>query len=195
MDDELRLVRAMAQRDQSAWALMYERHVGSVFGVVYHLLGGDRCAAEEVCQDVWLLAIERFEQFNPRRGQFRDWVLGIARHRVSRHYRGLNGRSSSGCPDAPSDTVPPPDSLERAEQADLVRAALLCLDDDRRQVLLDKYLREMPVAEIAARMGRSAKAVESLLSRARDQLRRLLRPYVSTATGGERHESSDARPA
>jgi DNA-directed RNA polymerase specialized sigma24 family protein len=75
MGDELCLIRAMARRDSSAWAVMNERHVGDVFGLVYHLLGGDHGAAEDVCQEVWLIAVERFDRFDPGRGSFRDWLL------------------------------------------------------------------------------------------------------------------------
>ncbi len=195
MDDEFRLVRAMARRDPTAWGVMYDRHVREVFGLVYHLLGADRGDAEEVCQEAWLIAIERFDGFDPGKGKFRDWLVGIARHRALRHHRRATSPILDDCPDGPTDTLPPLELLEEFERADVVRAALLCLDDDRRRVLLDKYVSGLPVAAIAAGMGRSAKAVESLLSRARSQLRGLLRHYFSTPTGGQRHESSDARPA
>ena len=92
------------------------------------------------------------------------------------------------------DGLPPPDLLEGRERADVVRAALLCLHDGSRKVLLAKYAEGLSVAEIAAQTGRSAKAVESLLSRARSQLRALLRPYFSPLTGGQRREPTDARP-
>ena len=194
MDDELRLVRAMARRDRSAWDVMYERHVGDVFGLVYHLVGGDRHVAEDVNQEVWLLAIEQFERFDPGRGGFRDWLLGIARHRALRHHRRAPGQAVEGRPDGLSDGLPPPELLEGRERADVVRAALLCLHDGSRRVLLAKYAEGLSVAEIAAQTGRSAKAVESLLSRARGQLRALLRPYFSPPTGGQRREPTDARP-
>lgn len=194
MDDEIRLVRAMARPDRAAWDAMYERHVGDVFGFVYHLVGGDRHAAEDVNQEVWMLAIERFDGFDPRKGRFRDWLLGIARHRALRHRRRATGRAVDCGPDGPADGVPPPELLEGEERADVVRAALLCLHDGSRRVLLAKYAGGLSVAEIAAQTGRSAKAVESLLSRARAQLRALLLPYVSPPTGGQRREPSDARP-
>ena len=54
--------------------------------------------------------------------------------------------------------------LELGERADVVRAALFCLNNDHRRVLMDKYAEGLSVAEIAGRTGRSAKAVESLLS-------------------------------
>jgi RNA polymerase sigma-70 factor (ECF subfamily) len=194
MDDEPRLVRAMARRDRTAWNVMYERHVRDVFGLVYHLVGGDRHVAEDVNQEVWLLAIERFERFDPGRGGFRDWLLGIARHRALRHHRRTPAPAVEGWPDDLSRGLPPPELLEGRERADVVRAALLCLHDGCRNVLLAKYADGLSVAEIAGRTGRTAKAVESLLSRARSQLRALLQPYFSHTTGGQRHEPADAKP-
>ena len=194
MDDEFLLVRAMARRDRSAWDAMYQRHVGDVYGVVYHLVGGDRHLAEDVNQEVWMLAVERFDRFDPNRGGFRDWLLGIARHRALRHHRRPKYPSTEGWPEGVSNSLPPSEMLEGVERAGVVRAALLCLKDGSRRVLLDKYADGLSVAEIAARSGRSAKGVESLLSRARGQLRALLQPYFSHPTGGQRREPTDARP-
>jgi len=180
MDDESQLIRAMARRDRSAWATMYDHHVGDVFGFVYHLLGGDRAAAEDVNQEAWLIAIEQFHRFDPGRGKFRDWLLGIARHLALRHHHPALSRVNNKPLDAQGDLLPPSETLEEGERADIVRAALLCLHENYRQVLLDKYVAGLSVADIAGRSGRSAKAVESLLSRARARLRDLLGHYFPT---------------
>src|SRR5262245_37208125 len=87
MDNELRLARGLVRRDRTLWAATYDRHVGAVFGLVYHRVGGDRSVAEDVNQEVWLLAIEKIDAFDPARGEFRDWLLGIARHRALRRRR------------------------------------------------------------------------------------------------------------
>ncbi len=153
MDDESRLIRAMAKGDRSAWARMYDRHVRDVFAVVYHLLGGDRGLAEDVNQEVWLLAIEQFDRFDPARGKFRDWILGIGRHRALRRHRRAAGAGADEYLDAPAGSLSPPDHLEEIERADLVRVALLRLTEDHRRVLLDKYVAGSSVAEIASQIG------------------------------------------
>lgn len=200
-ENEQRLVRALLRREHEAWTALYDQHVRAVFGVAYHLSGGDRALAEEVSQEVWAAAIEQVEQFDSARGNLRGWLLGIARHRALRKRR--RGRVLVGQPppEEASGSPGPPDQLEGLERAEVVRAALLCLEDDRRQVLLEKYVERHSVAEIAARTGRTAKAVEALLSRARAELRGLLAPYttnpdpVTNPTGGDRHAARDTRPA
>jgi len=53
-------------------------------------------------------------------------------------------------------------------------------------VLLWKYVEGLSVETIATRMGRTAKAVESLLSRTREQMRVLLCGYVVPCGEGQR---------
>ena len=81
----------------------------------------------------------------------------------------------------------PEDVLEQVEQRSIVRAAICALPDDRRSVLIWKYIEGLSVDAIASRMGRTAKAVESLLSRAREQVRCLL--------GGDMMPYGDGRRA
>ena len=104
-------------------------------------------------QEVWLIAIESFDRFDRRRGTFRDWLLGIARHRALRASPRRARRDSAMTAPIGRPTPSPRRSCwKQVERADVVRAALLCLDDDRRRVLLDKYVAGLSVAEIAARI-------------------------------------------
>ena len=194
MDDEHRLLRAMARRERHAWSVMYERHAWEVFGFIFHLVGGCGPLAEELHQEVWLKALESFKHFDSRRGSFRDWLFGIARHRVSRHYRHL-ARDPTACNgqreavhEIDAGALPAPELLEDRERTSIIRAALLRLSRDHKDVLLKKYGDGLSIQEIADHSGRTPKAVESLLSRARDQLRTLLRPYFQPPIRGECHD-------
>jgi RNA polymerase sigma-70 factor, ECF subfamily len=199
MDDESRLLRAMARRERHAWSVMYDRYVREVFGFIYHLLGAQRPLSEEVHQEVWLKALESFEHFDSRRGSFRDWLFGIARHLVSRHYRCIardfTARNGEQQPvdEIDAGALPAAELLEDRERASIIRAALLRLSRNHKEVLLRKYCDGLSVQEIADRSGRTPKAVESLLSRAREQLRTLLRPYFQLSIRGECHDPTDLR--
>jgi RNA polymerase sigma-70 factor (ECF subfamily) len=176
-NDEL-LQAALARRDPSVWASLYDRNVGSVFSFIYHLCGRNRDVAEEINQEVWLLAIERASHFDPTKAGFRTWLCGIARNRIlQRHGRRQDQQLAD---EGPVDLTNPFDQFEELEQTDIVRGALSSLEDEPRRLLLDKYANGLSVVQIAAQTSRTPKAVESALTRARGQLRTLLRSYFAS---------------
>lgn len=176
-------VAAMRCLDQQAWADAYDKYVTSTYAFIANLVGGDRAIAEELHQEAWLTAMSAIDQFAPERGEFRGWLFGIAKRRVAMHFRRVNGRSEiqlyeeTDEASAAGDDLLPDDVIEEVERADAVRAALLELDETSRNALVNKYVDSMSVAEIAERIGKSPKAVESMLTRTRSRLRRLLRSY------------------
>jgi RNA polymerase sigma-70 factor (ECF subfamily) len=180
------LHKSLQDRDAAAWDEFYEEHVRELYGFVFRVVRGDPQTAADVFQDTWLDAIRHIGQFDPKRGELRSWLFGIARRRVALHWRqrlARRGTAAAARAEVPVEVsdgaVVPDDVLEHLEQAAVVQASLLALPPERRQVLLDKYVEELSVAQIAARTGKSPKAVESLLSRAREQFRTLLRWYFS----------------
>ena len=194
------LIADLKQRNRSAWSVVVDRHLGEVYGFVFHLVGGDRAAAEDLNQEAWLEAIDGIDRFNAAQGAFRNWLFGIARRRVALHYR---RRASAGNQTPLSDEfgevaelgdapILPQDVLEQVERASVVRAAMLLLPDDRRRTLLWKHVEGLSVETIAARMGKTAKATESLLSRARNQLRGLLRGYMTPCDDRRRTTNESA---
>jgi RNA polymerase sigma-70 factor, ECF subfamily len=198
-DDQSSLITALKRRDRSAWSAAVDCHLHEVYGFVFHLVGGNRAVAEDLNQETWLEALDGVERCDATRGSFRNWLFGIARKRVALHYR---RRASAGSPASLSDafeesaelegvSILPEDVLEQVEQRSVVRAAILVLPDDRRNVLTWKYVEGLSVETIAIRMGRTAKAVESLLSRAREQMRDLLRGYM-LPVGGKRPASKES---
>ena len=193
-DSQSNLIAALKRRDRSAWSAAVDRHLHEVYGFVFHLAGGDRAVAEDLNQETWLAALDGIDHCDAARGSFRNWLYGIARRRVALHYRRRsllgNPASLSNPFDEVADlgdaSVLPEDVIEQVERNSVVRAAILVLPDDRRKVLIWKYVEGLSVDAIATRMERTAKAVESLLSRAREQLRDLLSWYVTPCGDGRR---------
>lgn len=199
VDEQSSLISALKQRDSSAWSAAVDRHLHEVYGFVFHLVGSDRAVAEDLNQETWLEAMAGIDQCDAARGSFRNWLFGIARKRVALYYRRRalagNATSFSGQFEESAQwgeiSVLPEDVLEQVERASVVRAAILLLPDDRREVLLWKYVEGLSVETIAGRMGRTPKAIESLLSRTRQQMRSLLGGYVMPC-GDERGVSKES---
>jgi RNA polymerase sigma-70 factor (ECF subfamily) len=194
IDDQSSLITALKGRDNSAWSAAVDRHLHEVYGFVFHLVGGDRTVAEDLNQETWLEAVNGIDRCNAAQGSFRNWLFGIARKRVALHYRrralagnpaSLNGQIEAAV-ELGNRSVLPEDVLEQIERLTAVRAAMLRLPDDRRQALVWKYVEGLSVKTIAVRTGRTAKAVESLLSRAREQMGNLLRWYMTPCGEGRK---------
>ena len=181
-------IEALRRRDSAAWDIFYREHLRDIYGFLFRLVRGDRPAAEDLFQETWLQAIDAIEQYEPERGELRGWLFGIARRRVALYWRRTLGRQSATLDEsfqhaAADGALLPDDALQELERAEAVQAALLVLSDDRRRVLTDKYVEDLSVEEIAKRHGKTPKSVESLLSRARDELRSLLRWQFSDLRG------------
>jgi hypothetical protein len=93
--EERRLARRLARRDPDALRALYDLHGGAIFGALQRVLG-DRAAAEDVQQQVFLEAWQRAERFDPERGGLRTWLLTIARSRAIDHLRRRCGAASGG---------------------------------------------------------------------------------------------------
>jgi RNA polymerase sigma-70 factor, ECF subfamily len=78
---------------------------------------------------------------------------------------------------APSGLMPAR-QLERGELADMVRQAVDSLGERQRMAVMLSRFEHMSYQDIAQTMGLSIQAVKSLLSRARENLRQILEPYV-----------------
>jgi RNA polymerase sigma-70 factor (ECF subfamily) len=177
-----KISESLQERDAAAWDEFYEEHVRELYGFVFRLVRGDPQTAADVFQDTWLDAVSHIGQFDPKRGELHSWLFGIARRRVALHWRQRLARGDTAAAaraeiavEVLDGAVVPDDVIEHLEQAAVVQASLLALPPERRRVLVE----ELSVDQIAARTGKSPKAVESLLSRAREQFRALLRWYFS----------------
>lgn len=170
--------------DERAFRAWYDGAVPRVYGYLFDRCGGLRSIAEELTQETFVDAVRHRRRFDGRSDPV-TWVISIARHKVADHYRRLGREERRHLKlVAHAVTEAGGDQAWRAVEAreDMLRT-LQSLPTMQRAVLVLHYLDRLPVAEIASELGRSPSAVESLLSRGREGLRRAL----------ESEESEEAR--
>lgn len=142
----------------------------------------DPAAAAEATQDVFLKVHGRLHTFKGG-AQLRTWIYRIAVNTCLDRIKAARRRKRSFLvrlftPEAGQvgelpGTMHPGVELEEREAMAALFAAIDRLPDAQRTALLLKAMEGLPQQEIAAVMGVSEKAVESLLSRARATLRQL----------------------
>jgi RNA polymerase sigma-70 factor (ECF subfamily) len=163
-------LRAAARGKPEAVRWLLDEVAPVVHGFVWARVAGDQAVAEDLLQETLLAAVRSADTF---RGDaaVSTWMCGIARHLVARHWEAERRRDVA---QSRLQVVPDPDREQQLLDRDEVAAALSRLPALHRQVLVLKYLDELPVQDIAEQVGRTKVQVQSLLQRARDGLRREL---------------------
>lgn len=167
VERERELRRAVLTGEEFAWRTLYDGAFAELYAYVLWRCGSLRERADEVTQETWLIAVRRLRSFDPSAGSFVAWLRGIAVNVLRNHFRRETRRAHRT---QPLDTEPLAGEEPR-EQAERIAAALAALPQHYEAVLRMKYLEGRTVADIAGERGESPKAVESLLTRARDAFR------------------------
>ena len=163
MDDqqERQVAQGLRQGKPDAWRALYEAFAERVWRSVARLMGPASADVADVVQETFLAAARSAGTYDAGRGSLWFWLWGIARRHVALHYRkqerhdrlkhagdwlaAKNGqvlRCLEGREEAP------PELLEAAELATLVRATLTELSADYESLLTAKYLDGISDADI-----------------------------------------------
>ena len=160
---------AVLAGDARAWRTLYDESFAGLYAYVLWRCGGLRDHADEVVQETWLTAVRRVGRFDPAQGSFAGWLCGVAANVLRNHFRRERTRLASGRLRDPARQST--DQAADRDRAERVAVALAALPERYEAVLRGKYLEGRSVDDIAAAGGETPKAVESLLTRARQAFR------------------------
>ncbi len=181
--DEADLVRRAKARDALVWASWHDQYYPLIYRYAYSRLSS-RSDAEDVASQVFLEAMKSIGRYDYRGRPILAWFYGIASHVVSKRRRQL-GRSEQ-LPDM--ELLLDTQKLITIEDASLTRVmlyeALSRLKPEHRDVLVLRFLLDLPSSQVAEILGKSEAATYSLQVRAMNALRRDLSfaPNDSSAT-------------
>jgi RNA polymerase sigma-70 factor (ECF subfamily) len=191
-DPDIRLMLRVRDDDAEAFADLVELYHHRLVTVMHHLVGNNE-EAEDLAQEVFLRVYRGRKKYHPK-AKFSTWLytiannlaLNILRTRQRKPTVPLNVRDSGPLGARPAEQLVqdrgerPDQSMQKQELTAVVQQALDTLNERQRiAVVLNKF-EDMNYAEIAEVMGLTTKAVKSLLSRARDNLRLALQEYIDT---------------
>ena len=175
--EDARLRDSILAGDRAAAEGLFRRQLEPLYEFVHYRVGRERALAEDVVQETFVTAFQGLERFDARSSLF-TWLCGIARNKIREHRRRRQPKRIEDVladSDADIDAIlagierePLPDwVLEQEETAELVGATLSSLSPEYREALVGKYVDGLSVAQLGERAGKSEKAAESSLHRAR----------------------------
>jgi RNA polymerase sigma-70 factor, ECF subfamily len=176
--DERALVAAVLQRDRKAAAEFVARYADPIYGYVSRRLAPRADLVEDVVQDVFLAALQKLDTFAGQ-SSIVGWLLGIARHKIEDFYRAQLRQpdpfpDDGDLPSVDAAVEPGLDQLiDAARTQEKTRQILERLPVAYSAALLWRYWEKRSLKEMAAQTGRTEKAIERLLARARNAFRRL----------------------
>jgi RNA polymerase sigma-70 factor, ECF subfamily len=167
-EDERLLIEA-AQSDPRRFAELYERHFERVYAFVARR-ARSRAEAEDLTAEVFHQALAHLGRFEWRGVPFVAWLLRIARNAVADRWQRV----------AREYGTPAPERGDEAEQADVDRRVMLAglvgrLPGDQQRIILERFVEQKSIREIACELGRTEGAVKQLQFRALESLRARLR--------------------
>lgn len=188
-DPDVRLMLEVRNDSAAAFEELMLRYQNRVVTLLEHLTG-KRDIAEDLAQDVFLRVYRARKTYVPE-SKFNTWLFTIVnnvalnakRNHARRHEVNGVGSDSGTQPFTLADMAQaasglmPTRQLDKAEMRDVVRLAIESLGEKQRLAVLLNKFENMGYEEIATTMGMSYKAIKSLLSRARENLRQILEPY------------------
>ena len=190
------LMRRFQEGDESAFEVLVHKYQGLVLSLCRRYLGSRSPGIEDVAQQVFVRVFRSKMTYQPK-AKVKTWLYSVTVNACLNEIRRLraekNRRVNSftavfGDPsgeDGPpafedAGSPAPTDGMEGDEVAAAVRAAVDQLPEQQRLALVLTRFHGCSYEEVAESMKTTVPAVKSLLTRARENLRKLLRRFVET---------------
>ena len=190
-DPDAALMLRVKQGDRAAFEALVEKYKQPVMNLAFRTLS-DATEAEDLTQHVFLQVFKSAHRYEVS-AKFSTWIFTIARNlclneirRRSRHRAESLDEVSSENDEQPRHQIEdakgfsPPDALLQGELEEKIDLALSELPEKQRTALLLCRQEELSYEEIAEILDCSLSATKSLIHRARETLKQVLKPYLRT---------------
>src|SRR5215813_3358518 len=166
MMEQERLLIEAAQKDSRRFAELYEMNFERVYAFIFHRVH-DRSEAEDLTSEVFQHALANLSRFEWRGVPFAVWLYRISANLIADRWRRLSRQNSDSFGDDDLDPSSRPDIERRATLFQLVDR----LPEDQRTVIIQRFVEQKSIRDIAQQFGRSEGAIKQLQFRALETLR------------------------
>jgi RNA polymerase sigma-70 factor, ECF subfamily len=168
---------SLVESDPEAFATLYDRHSRAAFSLAYKLMG-ERMAAEDLVQEVFLKIWRAARSYRSERGSVRTWILSIVRNRSIDQLRShASRRRTQDKLEASAPRSQPSEAFAetwRNSRRDQVREALEALPPEQSKILDLAYFSGCTHVEIAGLLNIPLGTVKGRMRLGIEKMRGLL---------------------
>jgi len=182
---ESKIMVEVAKGDLSAFREIVERYQKPLMNFVTTFVG-DKTTSEDIAQEVFLRAFKAAKDYKPK-AKLKTWLFKIAinyclneirANKNSPQFIDLFELNEAGFLAVAPDTYSPEKEFEKRELGAILRKVIARLPEKQKIALLLQKYNGFSYEEVSHVMGCSVSAVESLIQRARHNLKEALSPYL-----------------
>ncbi len=148
MPTDEKLLQRIAQKDATAFELLYDRYSSRMFRYFYRMLWQREELANDFTQDLFLKIIEKPHLFDPKKC-FSTWIYSVAANMCKNAYR-----SHKPIENIDYQIISYEEDfdlqLDNALQEAQLQAAINLLDAEHRQCVVLRFFEALSIKEIAA---------------------------------------------
>jgi RNA polymerase sigma-70 factor (ECF subfamily) len=169
------LLAQISSGNVAAWEMITDRHLSAVSRYATYILG-DNALSEDVAQETFIRLMKKAHTWEPGSATLKGWLFKVARNLCIDYKR----KKKPDPIEIAHDLLDPQDENatdRRIDIANAVKTALGSLPERQKTAIVLVHYEGFSGAETAKLLGISVEAVESLLARARRNLRQTLGPH------------------
>lgn len=157
--------------DREAFGKLYQYYADKIYRFCYFRIGQKREDAEDLAADIFTKAWEKLDTF--QKGSFQAWLYMIAKNTIIDYYRSSKPKAllHEEIPDGKESLI---DMVATNLEMARITKCMKELTEEQQEVLVLKFIEDLPNREIARIVEKSEEAVRALSSRAIKQLREKL---------------------
>jgi len=173
LEDERNLVQRAKEKDEAAFARIYESYFDKIYRYIV-LKIGERTEAEDLTQQIFVKVVQQIGTFKWRGTPFSAWLFRIAHNQMVDYLRQQNKRQLLPLDESVAGQDDPQRTVEAKVDLERVLEAAKKLPSTQQEVISLRFSADLSTREVAKIMNESEGAIKALQHSAIITLRKIL---------------------